>query len=84
MKKEYRYDGEPNRIVRWSTKLGKDPKIAYSMHIRVNLCESWLMPVHKCDTHTRSPLFLPSVSIVLSATISLKIFFVERLRIFEF
>ena len=57
-----------------STKLGKDPKIAYSMHIRVNLSESWLMLVHKWDTHTRSPLFVPNVSIVLSATISLKKF----------
>ena len=43
------------------------------MHICVNWIESWLMLVHIYDTHTRSTLFVPSVSIILSATISLKI-----------
>ena len=73
MKKEGRisigWRTESNRGL--PTKLGKD----------MNLIESWLMLADECDTHTRSPLIVPSVSIVLSATISLE-FFCRTFRYF--
>ena len=73
MKKEGRisigWRTESNRGL--PTKLGKD----------VNLIESWLMLADECDTHTRSPLIVPSVSIVLSATISLE-YFLSNVHVF--